>query len=197
MLITQIHSVNNYQWGNVHVVLASRTQWEFYKLPYTGCREWGCLHGSWALEWGVEFIMRWYAISMLLVSIWQWLQMMHIGMQTSKMVPCHETVTEHNCARLRCGKVCLLPVEHWDCGSKIVALIVTYTFIFLICSVPPLSPLASFRTVLFIVLSQLTISFSCMLIAVNHRTLWINSKLSSPCLTHCPPYFKTAFVASI
>lgn len=139
MLITQMYSVNNYQWGNVHMVVASRTHWEFYKLPYTWCREWGCLHGSWAMEWRVEASLRWYAISMLLVSIWQWLQMMHIEMHNPRMAPCQETVAEHNCAWLRCGKVCLLSLEHWDCGSKIVTFIVTYTFVLLICSVPPLS----------------------------------------------------------
>lgn len=179
------------------MVVASRTHWEFYKLPYTWCREWGCLHGSWAVGWGVEAIMRWYAISVLLVSIWQWLQMMHIEMQNPKMVLCHETVAEHNCTWFRCRRVCLLPLEHWDCGSKIVALIVTYTFVLLICSLPSLSPFASFCIVLFIVLPQLTISFSCMLIAVNHRILWINSKLSPLCFTHRPPYFKITSVPFI
>lgn len=162
------------------MVLASRTHWEFYKLVQgVGLSAWFLGNGirSWS---HYEMICHFHAFHFHL-----WLQMMHIEMQTPKMIPCHETVAEHNCARLRCGKVCLLPLEHWDCGSKIAALIVTYSFISMICSVPPLCPLASFCTVLFIVLPQLTISFSCMLIAVNHRILWIDSILSPP-MSHTP-----------
>lgn len=142
-----------------------------------------------ATKWGAEAIKRSYAISMLLVSFWQWLQMMHIEIQNPKVISCSETVAEHNSAWLRYGRVCLLPLEHWDSGSKIVALIAIYTLILLTFPTLHLSSLTSFPSVLFIVLPQLSISFSCKLIVASHRILWIKSKLSPPCFTHHPVYF--------